>query len=168
MAALALLGDLSQALACLARRAYISTIGTCLPSSRSPGSPTLSAQEGELDNLLTEPTGGWDEDDTISIAPRSIRYGKEGLLVTRNHLQPADGALKSSRDHAAHDQDARELGEVDAALVSGRSKETWEPGTSLEELEREEEELAKMDPPAPVIEFGEFEEARPASEEDSK
>ena len=42
---------------------------------------------------------------------------------------------------------------------------TWIEGRTLEELEREEAELAKLDPPGPPMdEFGEFEEGIPGSD----
>lgn len=157
MTALAVLGDVISIATNLASRAYDTVIGTCLPSRRSPPSPTLSAQEGELDNLLSEPTRGWDDDDTISIAPRSIRYGKEGLLATRS---PSTKPMVSRprKDGGGEEADARELGEVNVETVKGQRGRGWEPEISLEELEREEEELAKMDPRVPDVEFGEFEE----------
>lgn len=134
-------------------RLYGLTIGACLASSRRvPTSPTLSAQEGELDNLLAEPTGGWD-DDTISIAPRSTRYGKEGLVATRQ--RSASSATKGTT--ASGDHDATVLGEVDMETM--RQQATWEPGKSMDELDQEEAELAKLDPPEPPVEFGDFEQA---------
>lgn len=160
MTVLAVLGDVLNVGQFLAMKLYDTTVGTCLSGQRVPASPTLSAQEGELDNLLSEPTGGWD-DDSISIAPRSIRYGKEGLLATRPLTAKASLATKEVR--GGDDQDARELGEVSMEVVRG--KKGWEPGATIEELEREELELAKMDPPVPEIEFGEFEEAQPGEVE---
>lgn len=166
MTALAVLGDIISIATILVSRAYNSTVGTCLPNRRSPASPALSAQEGELDNLLSEPTGGWDEDDAISIAPRSIRYGKEGLLATR--IPSTKSAVPVTRRGGGDDADARELGEVNVETVNGRWGRGWEPGISLEELQREEEELAKMDPRVPEVEFGEFEEGHQGQDWDNR
>lgn len=133
---------------------YQSTIRPCL-SRHTPASPSLSAQEGELDNLLTEPAGGWDDDtETISIAPHSIRYGKEGLLATRQRSASTVAKVSTAGNG---DQDARVLGEVDLGALQWHGKDNWEPGRTVEDLEREEAELAKMDPPAPAVEFGDFE-----------
>lgn len=160
MTALAVLGDVLNVGQFLLMTLYNTTIGPCLQTRRAPASPTLSAQEGELDNLLSEPTGGWD-DDSMSIAPRSIRYGKEGLLSTR--LPSTRSSTTRTKRTDGHDQDARELGEVNVETVRG--KKGWEPGISLEELDREEAELAKMDPVVPEVEFGEFAEVQPGTDE---
>lgn len=150
----------------LIEETYRSTVGLCL-NPRTPASPTLSAQEGELDNLLTEPTGGWDDDtETISIAPLSTRYGKEGLLATRER---SGSTVTKASTLGTGDQDSRVLGEVDLVALQGSRHGNWEPGRTVEDLEREEAELAMMDPPAHTDEFGEFESglSQAATREDS-
>ena len=106
----------------------------CIDNRKRPGSPTLSTQEGELDNLLPEPSGGWDD------LPASRGYNKtQNMKIDSN---PNGGA-------------ARIQG-------SERLPATWIEGRTMEELSREEEELARFDPPGPprdVEEFGDFEQA---------
>lgn len=123
----------------------------CQPhcGSRAPPSPTLSAQEGELDNLLIEPSGGWDEETSTQqkYRPRSIKYGKEDLMAVRPRSQaPVVKAMRSTMESGS------------------KGERTWVAGKSMEELEREEAELAKMDRPGPPRdtdndEFGDFEQA---------
>lgn len=56
-----------------------------------------------------------------------------------------------------HEVDAQASNEPKTG-VEQRKEPTWVAGKSVEELEREEAELAKMDPPGPPMdEFGEFE-----------
>jgi hypothetical protein len=104
-----------------------------------PVSPTLSAQEGELDNLLAEPSGGWDD------LPQSRGYNKKAAMHAESGVSQDPG---------------RKMG-------SARTRSTWTEGRTMEELEREEEELAKFDPPGPpreVEEFGDFEQASTVDE----
>lgn len=155
MSGLALIGEVGHIAFGLVQHVYYVTLGACLSPRRTPPSPTLSAQEGELDNLLAQPTGGWD-DDSISIAPKSTRYGKEGLLSARQRSDSAATRRSNDWDRTG-DQDARVLGDVDARTVGGLAN--WEPGVSMNDLAREEAELAKMDPPGPSEEFGDFEQA---------
>jgi len=112
----------------------IRSVTACIDNRKRPGSPTLSAQEGELDNLLTEPSAGWDD------LPASRGYNKaQNMTIDSN---PNGGA-------------ARIQG-------SERLPATWIEGRTMEELSREEEELARFDPPGPprdVEEFGDFEQA---------
>lgn len=124
----------------------IELLTSCHARSKTPASPTLSAQEGELDNLLSEPTTGWDDD----IAPpynsrndmrRHLNIHPEAVLVPKvvtRSTEPTPAELRPA---------------------------TWIEGRTLEELEREEAELAKLDPPGPPMdEFGEFEEGKPVSD----
>ena len=109
-------------------------ITTCIETRKRPGSPTLSAQEGELDNLLTEPSGGWDD------LPASRGYNKAQNMTIDSNLTREAGPIKPS----------------------GITPATWIEGRTMEELSREEEELARFDPPGPprdVEEFGDFEQA---------
>jgi hypothetical protein len=121
----------------------------CQPrcGSRLPPSPTLSAQEGELDNLLIEPSGGWDDETSTQqrYRPQSIKYGKEELMAVRPRSQgPVVKATGSTMEGGS------------------KGERTWVAGKSMEELEREEAELAKMDRPprdTDTDEFGDFEQA---------
>lgn len=133
---------MSQRLADVCRLMMQSIPGTiestvlCCFSRKTPVSPTLSAQEGELDNLLAEPSGGWDD-----------------------HPQPR-GYNKKASMHLGSDiagQTGQGVGPATAKL-----QQTWTEGRTMEELEREEAELAKMDEPGPPPErdeFGDFEQA---------
>ena len=110
------------------------SITSCIETRNRPGSPPLSAQEGELDNLLTEPSGGWDD------PPLSRGYNKTQNMTIDSNSNPEAGPIKPS----------------------GRLPATWIEGRTMEELSREEEELARFDPPGPprdVDEFGDFEQA---------
>jgi hypothetical protein len=112
----------------------IRSITSCIDDRKRPGSPTLSAQEGELDNLLTEHSGGWDD------LPASRDYNK-------------------AQDMTIDTNTSRDAGQP---KPSGRLPTTWIEGRTMEELSREEEELARFDPPGPprdVEEFGDFEQA---------
>jgi len=112
----------------------IRSITSCIETRKRPGSPTLSAQEGELDNLLTEPSGGWDD------LPASRGYNKKQNITIDSNLIPEAGPIKPS----------------------GRLPATWIEGRTMEELSKEEEELARFDPPGPprdVDDFGDFEQA---------
>jgi hypothetical protein len=120
-----------------------STIENVLCGPRRPSSPTLSAQEGELDNLLNEPSGAWDEDPLEPRhRPRSIKYGKEAMMTVRPTSKTGSEAGERS----------------DVTDTTKKGEPTWTAGKSLEELEREEADLARMDLPGPPMdEFGEFE-----------
>jgi len=112
----------------------IRSITNCIDTRKRPVSPTLSAQEGELDNLLTEPSAGWDD------LPASGGYNKAQTMT-----------IDSGNDHGA--------GQV---KPSQGLPATWVEGRTMEELSREEEELARFDPPGPprdVEDFGDFEQA---------
>ena len=112
----------------------IRSITTCIDDRKRPGSPTLSAQEGELDNLLTEPSGGWDD-----------------LPATKGYNKAQNMTIDSGNDYGAGQ-----------AKSSERLPATWIEGRTMEELSREEEELARFDPPGPprdVDDFGDFEQA---------
>jgi hypothetical protein len=112
----------------------IRSITRCIDNKRTPGSPTLSAQEGELDNLLTEPSGGWDD------PPLSKGYNKTENMKINSDLCRGDGQIQPSE----------------------RLPATWIEGRTMEELEREEAELARFDRPGPprdIDDFGEFEQA---------
>jgi hypothetical protein len=112
----------------------IRSITSCIDNRKRPGSPTLSAQEGELDNLLTEHSGGWDD------LPASRGYNKAQIMDIDT----------SSSQEAAY------------MKASERLPATWIEGRTMEELSREEAELARFDPPGPprdVEEFGDFEQA---------
>jgi len=112
----------------------IRSISSCIETRKRPGSPTLSAQEGELDNLLTEPSGGWDD------LPTSRGYNKAQNMTIDSNPDREAGPIKPS----------------------GISPATWIEGRTMEELSREEEELARFDPPGPprdIDDFGEFEQA---------
>ena len=109
-------------------------ITNCIDSRKRPGSPTLSAQDGELDNLLTEPSGGWDD-----------------LPASRGYNKAQNMTIDSGNDHGAGQ-----------AVPSQGLPATWVEGRTMEELSREEEELARFDPPGPprdVDDFGDFEQA---------
>jgi len=112
----------------------IRSITSCIEARKRPGSPTLSAQEGELDNLLTEPSGGWDD------LPLSRGYNKnQNMIIDSNSTREA-GPIKPL----------------------GIPPATWIEGRTMEELSREEAELARFDPPGPprdIEEFGDFEQA---------
>jgi len=124
----------------------IEFLTSCHARSRTPGSPTISAQEGELDNLLSEPTTGWDDD----VAPP---YDSRSDMRTHLNIQPQAAIIPKAVD--------RSIEPTSAKLRPA----TWIEGRTLEELEREEEELAKLDPPGPPMdEFGEFEEGKPGSD----
>jgi hypothetical protein len=115
------------------------SISSCLPNiSRAPASPDLSAQEGELDNLLTiRDNSGWEEDVATTSG-----YGKGAKLM-------ADSQPKEQ-----------------SRIITGVRPSTWLEGRTMEELEREEAELARMDIPGPpMVEFGDFEEGRPEGDE---
>jgi len=112
----------------------IRSITTCIETRKRPGSPTLSAQEGELDNLLTEHSGGWDD------PPLSRGYNKDQNMTIDSNPNRESGSIEPS----------------------GRLPATWIEGRTMEELSREEEELARFDPPGPprdIEEFGDFEQA---------
>lgn len=112
----------------------IRSVTNCIDSRKRPGSPTLSAQEGELDNLLSEPSGGWDD-----------------LPASRGYNKAQNMTISSGNDHGAGQ-----------AMPSQRLPATWVEGRTMEELSREEEELARFDPPGPprdVEDFGDFEQA---------
>jgi hypothetical protein len=111
----------------------IRSITSCIDNRKRPGSPTLSAQEGELDNLLTEHSGGWDD------LPASSGYNKAPDMAI--DLNPNGGT---------------------AQVQSSALPATWIEGRTMEELSREEEELARFDPPGPprdVDDFGDFKQA---------
>jgi hypothetical protein len=112
----------------------IRSITSCIDNRKRPGSPTLSAQEGELDNLLTEHSGGWDD------LPASRGYNKAQIMDIDTGSSQEAGYMKASE----------------------RLPATWIEGRTMEELSREEAELARFDPPGPprdVEEFGDFEQA---------
>jgi hypothetical protein len=112
----------------------IRSITRCIDDKRTPGSPTLSAQEGELDNLLTEPSGGWDD------PPLSKGYNKALDMKIDSNLSGVDYQMQPFE----------------------RLPATWIEGRTMEELEREEAELARFDRPGPprdIDDFGEFEQA---------
>jgi hypothetical protein len=112
----------------------IRSITSCIDNRKRPGSPTLSAQEGELDNLLTEPSGGWDD------LPASRGYNKAQNMDIDTGGSQVAGLRKPSENPPA----------------------TWIEGRTMEELSREEAELARFDPPGPprdVDDFGDFEQA---------
>ena len=112
----------------------IRSITSCIDNRKRPGSPTLSAQEGELDNLLSEPSAGWDD------LPASRGYNKAQSMTI----------------------DPNPKGEAARIQGSERLPATWIEGRTMEELSRAEEELARFDPPGPprdVEEFGDFEQA---------
>ena len=113
---------------------FIRSVTSCIDNRKRPGSPTLSAQEGELDNLLTEPSGGWDD-----------------LPATKGYNKAQSMTIDPENDHGAGQTKPSE------ALPA-----TWVEGRTMEELSREEEELARFDPPGPprdVEDFGDFEQA---------
>jgi hypothetical protein len=115
------------------------TISSCLPNlSRAPASPDLSAQEGELDNLLTiRDNFGWDEDVATTSG-----YGKSAKMM------------------------ADSQGREQSRITTGVRPSTWLEGRTMEELEREEAELARMDIPGPpMVEFGDFEEGKPEGDD---
>jgi hypothetical protein len=113
----------------------IRSVTSCIDTTRKTrGSPTLSAQEGELDNLLTEHSGGWDD------PPLSRGYNKARSMDIDTVSSRVAGHTKPSENLPA----------------------TWIEGRTMEELSREEEELARFDPPGPprdVEDFGDFEQA---------
>jgi hypothetical protein len=112
----------------------IRSITICIDNRKRPGSPTLSAQEGELDNLLTEPSGGWDD------LPASRGYDKPQNMTIDSNPNGGTAQIQGSE----------------------RLPATWIEGRTMEELSREEAELARFDPPGPprdVEEFGDFEQA---------
>jgi hypothetical protein len=119
----------------------------CHANSRIPNSPTISAQEGELDNLLSEPTTGWDDD-----AGPPWSHRKQPML-----------------SHVTVQPEATNIPKVDTRSSEPTAAElrpaTWIEGRTLEELEREEAELAKLDPSGPPMDdFGEFEEGKPRAD----
>jgi hypothetical protein len=119
----------------------------CFKNSRTPNSPTISAQEGELDNLLSEPTTGWDDD----AAPP--RYHRRDRMMPQSRVQ-TEATKIPKVDNRASEPTVAELRPA-----------TWIGGRTLEELEREEAELAKLDPAGPPMdEFGEFEEGKPRAD----
>jgi hypothetical protein len=112
----------------------IRSLTICIENRKRPGSPTLSAQEGELDNLLTEHSGGWDD------LPASRGYNKAQIMDIDTSRSQWTGHMKASE----------------------RLPATWIEGRTMEELSREEEELARFDPPGPprdIEDFGDFEQA---------
>jgi hypothetical protein len=112
----------------------IRSITTCIDNRKRPGSPTISAQEGELDNLLSEPSGGWGD------LPASRGYNKAQNMTI----------------------DSNDNGGTAQVQPSERLPATWIEGRTMEELSREEEELARFDPPGPprdIDDFGDFEQA---------
>jgi hypothetical protein len=111
----------------------IRSITTCIDNRKRPGSPTLSAQEGELDNLLTEHSAGWDD------LPASRGYNKAQNMAIDSNDNGGTAQVQPSPPPA-----------------------TWIEGRTMEELSREEAELARFDPPGPprdVEAFGDFEQA---------
>jgi hypothetical protein len=111
----------------------IRSITTCIDNRKRPGSPTISAQEGELDNLLTEHSGGWDD-----------------LPASRGYYKALNMTVDSNDNGGT------------AQVQPSRLPATWIEGRTMEELSREEEELARFDPPGPprdVEAFGDFEQA---------
>jgi hypothetical protein len=119
----------------------------CQANSRTPNSPTISAQEGELDNLLSEPTTGWDDDAAPPRYHRRDRMMPQSAGKSEATNIPRVGK-RSSKPPGAELRPA-----------------TWIEGRTLEELEREEAELAKLDPSGPPMDdFGEFEEGKPKAD----
>jgi hypothetical protein len=119
----------------------------CHANSRTPNSPTISAQEGELDNLLEEPTNGWDDE---AIPPR---YHRSDRMIPHTTVQ-AEAVNILGVDTRTSEPTAAELRPA-----------TWIEGRTLEELELEEAELAKLDPAGPPMdESGEFEEGKPGAD----
>lgn len=113
---------------------FIRSITSCIDKSTRPSSPALSAQEGELDNLLTEPSGGWDD------LPASRGYNKPQNMTIDSNPNGGTAQIQGSE----------------------RLPATWIEGRTMEELSREEAELARFDPPGPprdIEDFGDFEQA---------
>lgn len=149
--------------------AYILSFVPCLPDHRRhrrPASPPLSAQDGELDSLLPTAEDGWDDaelDDILGSKPRTspaARWTTGAAPLpprsTRTPGAPASSGLakgtvgktvgptESLKDREASPLDHSDAKALDPSAIDRLARQ-WEGGLTAEEMQREEEELARRE-----------------------